>query len=155
VRILGPSPVIVVTASLYMGYWMARVVAEPNAGIEIPIVIVCSAPIVWRLLRVGVWVNGDSVLLRNMGSTVSGPLAGSRLIAGRLDELSDFDRFTGGESRGYRMRLGDSAAETKLLRHRLKLNGKQHEIDAMMGRTPKGQLKAAERLRAVSAQPVI
>ena len=146
-RIFGPSKFIVVAASVYLGYWVLRVLAEPEASLEVPVVLAFSAPIIWRLLRVGIWVNEDQVVLKNMWNTVRCRPEEARLVAGHLDELSEFDRFTGGQSRAYRRKLEDYAAEERLLRHRLVIDGKQHEIDAMMGRTPRAQREAAERLR--------
>ncbi|MGB5952208.1 MAG: hypothetical protein WBG57_06775 [Ornithinimicrobium sp.] len=74
------------------------------------------------------------------------PLEEVEIRAGYVDDISEFDRFTGGQTLEMRRRVGDQFAERTFLR--IMLDGEEEDIDALLGRTPKSQAKAAEKLFA-------
>ncbi len=147
-RIIGPGGFLVFSGLAFMGFWLARLIAEPNAGVETIVVLPLSAMIVWRFLRVGVFVDGQDILLRNMWGEERWPAERVQLRGGVVDDISEFDRFTGGHTSQYRARVGDQFATRTFLRHRFFVDGEEHDIDAMYGRVPKSQTKAAEKIRA-------
>ena len=142
-RVIGPSSVIAVGAAVFMLYWIGQLIADPTAGIEIPVVLGFVGPLYARFLCMGIWVGEDQVILRNAWQTIKAPVMKTKVVGGKVDDTSDFDRFTGGMSQHYRDVLGDTSAYDKYLRFRLKMEGKEHELDVMMGRMPKSQLAMA------------
>lgn len=146
-RIIGPALPTLVAGIAFLSYWLLRVVAWPGAVIETAVVFPLAALIVWSFLRVGVWIDGEQLVMRNMWRTHRFPVDGVRLLAGQVDDISDFDRFTGGYANHFRAEVGDSFADRTFLRHCLVADGEQYDIDAMFGRTPRSQRQAADKIR--------
>ena len=145
-RIVGPGMFTPAVAMVLMSFWVFRVIIWPDALIEAVVVFPLGILVVWRFIRVGVWVDDGHIVVRNAWDTQRAPMDEAKLVRGYVDDISDFDRFTGGHTNRIRAELGDDFAGRKFLRHRMLIDGEEHDIDAMFGRTPKSQMKAAERL---------
>ena len=92
------------------------------------------------------WITDGTLVIRNAWETIRVPLDEVDIRAGYVDDISEFDRFTGGQTNKLRREIGDSFAERTFLRHRIVVDGQEEDIDAFFGRTPNGQSKAAVRL---------
>ena len=145
-KIIGSGVLVPTVAAIVMSYWVFRVIIWPDALIEALVVVPISFVIIWRFLRVGIWVVGNDLVIRNSFETLRAPLDQVTLRKGYVDDISEFDRFTGGQANLMRAKVGDSFADRKFLRHRLVIDGEEHEIDAFFGRTPNGQEREAAKL---------
>lgn len=133
-------------AAVIMSFWTLRVIFWPDALIEAVLVVPLGVFVVWRFVRVGVWITDGTLVIRNAWETIRVPLDEVDIRAGYVDDISEFDRFTGGQTNKLRREIGDSFAERTFLRHRIVVDGQEEDIDAFFGRTPNGQSKAAVRL---------
>lgn len=145
-RIIGTGYVVPTVALFGLSYWVMRVIMWPGALIEAIVVIPVSFIIFWKFLRVGVWIDGELLIVRNSWETIRVPIDKAILRSGYVDDISEFDRFTGGHANKMRSQVGDAFADRTFLRYRLVIDGEEHEIDAFFGRTPKGQQREAEKL---------
>ena len=146
-RIAGRAYGVPIVAALVMGFWVMRVIVWPDAFLEAAVVIPMAFIVLWRFLRIGIWLDGDLLVVRNTWETIRVPVSEATLRAGYVDDISEFDRFTGGYANQMRLRVGDQFADRSFLRHRLVVDGVEHELDAFLGRTPKGQRRVAEALK--------
>ena len=145
-RVLGPGAFTPAVAVVLMSDWVYRVIVWPEALIEAIVVVPLGVLIVWRFVRVGVWIDDGDLVIRNAWETLRVPLNEVVLRTGYVDDISEFDRFTGGYANKFRSKVGDSFADRDFLRHRLVYNGEEHDIDAFFGRTPKAQVAQAAKL---------
>lgn len=143
---MGPGFFTPAAALLVMGYWIYRVIIWPDAFIEAVFVVPIGSIIVWRFVRIGVWIDGGKLVVRNAWECLLLPLDKVELRSGYVDDLSEINRFTGGYTNKFRAKIGDTFAERSFPRHRLYYDGEQTDIDAFFGRTPISQTVAAERL---------
>lgn len=147
-RVLGPGLFTPVVAFLLMSYWVVRVIIWPDALIEAVVVIPFGVLIVWRFVRVGVWLDNSELVVRNAWESLRVPLDEVDLRSGYVDDISEFDRFTGGYANQFRSQVGDAFADRTFLRHRLFYEGEEQDIDAFFGRMPKTQIAMADKLVA-------
>ncbi len=147
-RVLGPGTLTPSVAFVLMTYWVIRVFVWPDALIEAVVVVPFGALIVWRFIRVGVWIDNGELVIRNAWESLRVAIEDVDLRSGYVDDISEFDRFTGGYANQMRSKVGDTYADRKFLRHRLYYQGEEHDIDAFFGRMPKTQLVMATKLEA-------
>ena len=145
-KLIGAGIFAPVIAGLVMGYYTIRVIVWPDAFFEAAIVVPLAFLVLWRFMRVGVWLKDGQLVSRNAWETIRAPIDEVIVRKGYVDDISEFDRFTGGQANVMRAKAGDSFADRRFLRYRFLIDGEEHEIDAFVGRMPKTQHRLAHRL---------
>ena len=143
-RCLGPSQLVVAVLPALPAFFIYQLATGRGISWEPALGLLIALPVVFRLLRIGIWVHDDEVVMRNAWKTFRAPIDQVEMLAGMVDvDIAEIDRTTGGHARESRQKAGDEIASRKFLRNRLTIDGEQHEIDAMLGRSSKAQAKAA------------
>lgn len=146
-RLLGPSRLIMICAIGLLSFFAYLLISRQGTSFELTAVLILEGLVLYRLIRIGIWVYDDEVILRNAWKTERSPIEHVEMRAAMLDEdIGEIDHITGGHARTARAKAGDEGASRRLLRNRLIIDGEQHEIDAMLGRTREGQAEAAAKV---------